>query len=153
MKNCIYIIYGKTIDGRDIALDGYKVESFANYHCDRQGIMEIVFRSGQTARMAEDDDLQSKLVESMQVDKKTIDAPNPHSLVDYYTTGGFWGLFDGNATECIISHKCDGKEYLELHFDSGKTLTVFADSLEGSGDVTEEEISNLVDDYIYRHKK
>ena len=71
MKNCIYIIYGKTIDGRDIALDGYKVESFANYHCDRQGIMEIVFRSGQTARMAEDDDLQSKLVESMQVDKKT----------------------------------------------------------------------------------
>ena len=152
MNNSFLPIYGKTIDGRDIALDGYKVESFAFYTCNNDEILEIVFNSGQKVRVLSDLDavetIEAQLVSSMQVDKSTIPAPNPDCLVRYVRTDGYEGLFDCNAIEFLITYNLFGVEYVEVHFSSGTTFTVFASELDRDGN----SIDNLVDDYISRHR-
>lgn len=153
MKNYFFKITGKTIDGHDVTLDGYKVVAHASYYCDNREIKEVFFNSGQMVSMIEDDDLQSKFVESMQVDKSTIEKPSQSNLVDYETINGHYGLFDSNAVEFLIIHKNNGKEYVELHFLSGTSFTVLADLLGTGVDIKIDDVDNLVNDYLYWKQK
>ena len=115
------------------------------------GIKEVVFNSGQTVRMADDDSLQGELVYGMQFDKTQLSAPNPCNLVDYETVDGGYGLLDSNAIEFLISSVTGEQEYVELHFSSGKKITVLADSLDAGDDIAEDDIYNVLLDFIYRH--
>lgn len=149
-------IYAKTTDGRDISLDGLKVESFSFHSIGKTeyiDILEIVFKSGQTVQVINDDDkdgvdVQSRLAEVMRTDRTAIPAPKPNCLVQYECHDGREGLLDPYAVEFIISYKCDKKEYADLHFDSGKTLTV--EWLENSDAHLRR---NILEDYIYRYNK
>ena len=57
MEN-INFIYGKTPDGRNVTLDGFRVESYATYANDQGlGLVDIYFKSGQEVTvLAEDED-------------------------------------------------------------------------------------------------
>lgn len=58
MEN-INFIYGKTPDGRNVTLDGFRVESYATYaNNEGLGLVDIYFKSGQEVTLlAEDEDV------------------------------------------------------------------------------------------------
>jgi hypothetical protein len=156
------IIYGKTTDGRDITLDGYRVESFTHIGETSVGeIVEVVFKSGQTIRVVsvEDDKGDSLWSGLVYVSQLKIPAPSPSTaLTDFTKIDGSYGLFDRNAVEFLISWKMRGPndseyiEHVELHFASGKSFTVFANSIELGGDYSCFS-ENVVDDFIFMYEK
>lgn len=164
------IIYGKTVDGRDIALDGFRVESFTSLRqTSTEVIVEVVFKSGQTIQVlsVEDekgDSLWSNLVYVSSWLKPPIPTPQAR-LTDFTKVDGSYGLFDSKTVEFLISWgnktwiggpsdpQIDGPEYVELHFASGKTFTIIADSLEEKQDLRSDLLDNVVEDFIYRMRK
>jgi uncharacterized iron-regulated protein len=154
------IIYGKTTDGRDFTLDGYRIESFTSLGNTSVGeIVEVVFKSGQTLRVISVDDnkgcsLWSDLVYASQL-KNPLPTPSA-TLTDFTKIDGSYGFFDCNAVEFLISWKSNSKDkegLVELHFASGKTFTVFADSLDTGGEYQLQLVDNVVVDYIIRHNR
>ena len=151
-------IYAKTTDGRDISLDGLKVESFSFHSIGKTeyiDILEIVFKSGQTVQVINDDDkdgvdVQSQLVEVMQTDRTAVPAPKTDCLTDLNCVDGREGIFISYAVDFLISYKSGDKELVELHFASGKIYTVYADSLVNESAYRRR---NIVEDYIYRYEK
>ena len=148
-------IYAKTIDGKDISLDGLKVEFFSfHYIQPHTDCLEIFFKSGQTVQVINEDEghgePQERLVSVMQTDRTAVPAPKPDCLVQYMSHDGREGLLDSYAVEFIISYKCDEKEYADLHLDSGKTLTVDANYLDNDDAPLRR---NILEDYIYRYNK
>lgn len=151
-------IYAKTTDGRDISLDGLKVESFSFHSIGKTeyiDILEIVFKSGQTVQVINDYDkdgvdVQSQLVEVMQTDRTAIPAPKEDCLTDLNCVDGREGIFISYAVDFLISYKSGDMELVELHFASGKIYTVYADSLV---DESAYRRRNIVEDYIYRYEK
>lgn len=155
------IIYGKTTDGRDIALDGYRVESFTSLSNSSDGgeIIEVVFKSGKSIQVisVEDDKGDSLWCDLVSISRIRIPAPMPSvNLTDFTSIDGSEGLFDCNAVEFLISWKSRGYllqeevEYVELHFASGRTITAFPETLQPTDDGYGD---NVVLDFINRYSR
>ena len=86
--------------------------------------------------------------------KTPVPDPSPN-LTDFTKIDGSYGLLDCNSVEFLISWKSPGTtikdiEYVELHFASGKTFIVFADSLDTKGGGYG---VNVVVDFINRYNR
>ena len=139
MEN-INFIYGKTPDGRLVTLDGFRVESYETYVNDKgEYCVDIFFKSGQEVTLLADDEkcieipIPDQLDGCRNADPEIVAAPHPAlGILCRKKDDGRPFMFDVNAVEFYIVGEDDDKEYgtdreVELHFASGRTVTVIRD--------------------------
>ena len=154
MENVNYIC-GKTIDGRPITLDGFRVESFMIYG-NKAGdtIVDIYFKSGEEVEVNaftdEGDSIPDGLADCFLAAKKNpeiLTRPYPVNLIGCDTEDWIEYFFDGNAVEYYV---IGDHGLVELHFASGIVINVQngLDEKLYPG----ENIVTLVDDCICRYK-
>ena len=127
-------ISGKTIDGRNIIMDGYRIESFLNlgqYSSSVENI-EVTFKSGQTVQVIsnpdeEDYGLWGKLIEALRHNTPALD---PRRNFEQFNPTNSFGWFDPSSVEFLVFWESDKITLVELHFASGKTISILADELE-----------------------
>lgn len=127
-------ISGKTIDGRNIIMDGYRIESFLDLGLDSSSddIIEVTFKSGQTVQVLsnpdeEDYDLWGKLIETLRHNTPALD---PRRNFERFNPTTSFGWFDPSSVEFLVFWESDKITLVELHFASGKTISILADELE-----------------------
>lgn len=127
-------ISGKTIDDRNIIMDGFRIESFLNmgqYSSYFENI-EVTFKSGQTVQVIsnpneESEDLWVKLMEAL---RQNTPAPDPRRIFERFNPTNSFGWFDPSSVEFLIYWESNKITLVELHFASGKTISILADELE-----------------------
>lgn len=163
MEN-INFIYGKTPDGRNVTLDGFRVESYATYSNEKgEWCVDIYFKSGQEVTLlAEDEEgeyfpIPDQLDACWNIDPEIVAAPHPmFSVMCRIKDNGSAFMFDPNSVDFYIT-SADADEDdeagrdVELHFASGRTVTVRRnpemDDLDG------ESLEIVIDDCICRYFK
>ena len=157
MEN-INFICGKTREGNQITMDGFRVESFAVYsHVDGETFVDIYFRSGahETVYACEGDcpeSIPDSLTDCMKALKK-----NPNLLAKFYpvhligcdNASDSEYFFDGNAVEYYIIDDMRELPAVELHFVSGNQVTVWSGLDEDL--YPGESVETMVDDCICRY--
>ena len=163
MEN-INFIFGKTPDGRLVTLDGFRVESYATYANDKgEDCVDIYFKSGQEVTLLADDEesqeipISEQLDDCRNADPEIVAAPHPAL--------GIWCrkkdderpfMFDVNAVEFYSTRDEENDEdetdrEVELHFASGRTVTVIRDP--EMDDLDGESLEVVIDDCICRYFK
>ena len=156
MENVNYI-YGKTIDGKPITLDGFRVESFMIFG-NKAGdtIVDIYFKSGEEVEVNaftdEGDSIPDGLADCFLAAKKNpkiLTRPYPVNLIGCDTEDWIEYFFDGNAVGFYITDRDSEEDMVELHFASGnviKVLNALDENLYPG-----ESVETLVDDCICRY--
>ena len=158
MENVNYI-FGKTSDGKQITLDGFRVESFAIYgNKDGETFVDIYLKSGDEVRVYayddEVDNIPDSLADCMLALKKNpeiLTRPYPVNLIECDTVDWVKYFFDGNAVEYYITDRDSEDDLVELHFASGNVVEVRSDINEDL--YPGESVETLVDDCICRYFK
>ena len=163
MENINYIS-GRAPDGRWITLDGFRVESYASYPNDKGNwFVDVYFNSGQGVTMlAENEDfddipIPDQLDYCMNADPKVLAMHHPAICVLCRKEDESAFMFNGNDVEFYITRQdVDDSEDetdrdVELHFASGRTVTVHKDP--EMDDLDGESIEVFVDDCICRYFK
>jgi len=158
MENVNYI-FGKTSDGKQIKLDGFRVESFAIYgNKDGETFVDIYFKSGaEVSLYAYDDtleDIPDNLADCMLALKENpeiLTKPYPVNLIECDTVDWVKYFFDGNAVEYYITDPDSEDDLVELHFASGNVVEVHSELDEDL--YPGESVETLVDDCICRYFK
>lgn len=156
MTNANYIC-GKTTEGKQITLDGFKVESFAIYeNKDGETFVDIYFKSGaEVSVYAYDDefeDIPDSLADCMLALKENpeiLTKPYPVNLIECDTVDWVKYFFDGNAVEYYITDRDSEEDLVELHFASGHVVEVCNELDEDI--YPGESVVTLVDDCICRY--
>ena len=163
MEN-INFIYGKTPDGRNVTLDGFRVESYATYANDQGlGLVDIYFKSGQEVTvLAKDEDgefipIPDQLDACLNADPEIIEAPH-HAvcILCRKKDNGSAFMFDANTVEFYITGEEDEEDDetdrdVELYFASGRTVIVRRDP--EMDDLDGESLEIVIDDCICRYFK
>ena len=151
IKENINFICGKTLDGREITLDGFRVESSTWTEDDKGNrCNDLIFKSGQEIRVLSDSfagDIDAQLWDCIRADLSTNYANHP--MICATREDGQEIVFDGTAVEYYIDFQYGNDEDLvELHFASGRTIVVFDEVDEDT--YPGECVQTLVDDCICR---
>ena len=156
----INFINGKTLEGEQITFDGFRVESYAVYEDEEDGLLvDLYFKSGTLVTVyayADDESESSEIVDSLleceMVLKKNpeiLTRPYPVNLIGCDTVEGIEYFFDGNAVEYYITGSVSEEDMVELHFASGNVIEVLSaldeDLYPG------ESVETLVDSCICRY--
>lgn len=161
MEN-INFIYGKTPDGRNVTLDGFRVESYATYANDEGlSLVDIYFKSGQEVTvLAEDEDgefipIPDQLDACWNADPAIVATPHPiFSIMCRRIDNGSAFKFDPNSVEFYITGANEDEDdetdrEVELHFASGRTVIVRRDP--EMDDLDGETLETVLDDCICRY--
>ena len=154
MEN-INFINGKTLEGEQITFDGFRVESYAVYEDEEDGLLvDLYFKSGSLVTVyayADEESESSEIVDSLLECEMAL-KKNPELLVkncpceligcDSLKNKEYF--FDGNSVEYYTRDECADEDLVELHFASGHVVAVFNEL---------DEIETLVDDCICRYFK
>ena len=160
----INFIFGKTPDGRIVTLDGCRVDSYSTYLNDKgEGCVDIYFKSGQEVTLlAEDEEgkfipIPDQLDDCWNIDPEIVAAPHPmYSVACRKIDNGSFFKFDPNSIEFYIVDAYDDEDDevdrpVELHFASGRTVTVMRDP--EIDDLDGECLEIVIDDCICRYFK
>lgn len=163
MEN-INFIYGKTPDGRNVTLDGFRVESYATYaNVQGLGLVDIYFKSGQEVTvLAEDEDgefipIPDQLDACWNANPEIVAAPHPmFSVMCRRIDNGSAFKFNPNSVEFYITDANgddddEADRDVELHFASGRTVTVRRDP--ELDDLDGESLEIVIGDCICRYFK
>lgn len=156
MENINYI-YGKTTDGHNITLDGFRVESFETFINEKgDDCVRLYFKSGKEISVLQEDDelgdFMEQLCEFFNTDFHVEPFKHhPESIICNKPNGDDFS-FDGLAIEYHVSYKnAEGNDVVDLHFVSGRTVTVLMDLDENI--YPGENVITLVDQCICRYKR
>ena len=156
MEN-VNFIFGKTTDGRNFTLDGFRVESFAIYvNKDGETCVDIYLKSGDEVSVYafadEGSNIPDILTDCMIAAKKNpeiLTKPYPVNLIGCDTVEGIEYFFDGNAVEYYITGQGPDDGQVELHFASGNVVDVLSELDEAL--YPGESVETLVDCCICRY--
>ncbi|MBR6415864.1 MAG: hypothetical protein IKS22_07140 [Bacteroidales bacterium] len=153
----INFIYGKTLEGELITLDGFRVESYAVYDDEEEGLLvDLNFKSGNSVTVYAHVDEGSEVIDSL-MDCETALRNNPDLLAKHFPAE-FIGcnssknrefFFDGTMVEYYTQDEFSDEGLVELHFASGRVVEVFNNLDEEV--YPGESIETLVDDCICRY--
>ena len=158
----INFINGKTLEGEQITFDGFRVESYAIYDDEEEGLLvDLYFKSGSSVTVfayADEESESSEIVDSLLECEMAL-KKNPELLVKNYPCEliGCDSLknkeyfFDGNSVEYYTRDECADEDLVELHFASGHVVAVFNELDENL--YPGESVETLVDDCICRYFK
>ena len=158
----INFINGKTQEGEQITFDGFRVESYAVYEDEEDGLLvDLYFKSGSLATVyayADEESESSEIVDSLLECEMAL-KKNPELLVkncpceligcDSLKNKEYF--FDGNSVEYYTRDECADEDLVELHFASGHVVAVFNELDENL--YPGESVETLVDDCICRYFK
>ena len=158
----INFINGKTLEGEQITFDGFRVESYAVYEDEEDGLLvDLYFKSGSLATVyayADEESESSEIVDSLLECEMAL-KKNPELLVkncpceligcDSLKNKEYF--FDGNSVEYYTRDECPDEDLVELHFASGHVVAVFNELDENL--YPGESVETLVDDCICRYFK
>ena len=161
MEN-INFINGKTLEGEQITFDGFRVESYAVYEDEEDGLLvDLYFKSGSLVTVyayADEESESSEIVDSLLECEMAL-KKNPELLVkncpceligcDSLKNKEYF--FDGNSVEYYTRDECADEDLVELHFASGHVVAVFNELDEDL--YPGESVETLVDDCICRYFK
>lgn len=161
MEN-INFINGKTLEGEQITFDGFRVESYAIYDDEEEGLLvDLYFKSGSSVTVfayADEESESSEIVDSLLECEMAL-KKNPELLVkncpceligcDSLKNKEYF--FDGNSVEYYTRDECADEDLVELHFASGHVVAVFNELDENL--YPGESVETLVDDCICRYFK
>ena len=161
MENINYI-NGKTLKDERITFDGFRVESYAIYDDEEEGLLvDLYFKSGSSVTVfayADEESESSEIVDSLleceMALKKNPDllARNyPCELIGCDSLKNKEYFFDGNSVEYYTHDECADEDLVELHFASGHVVAVFNELDENL--YPGESVETLVDDCICRYFK
>ena len=161
MENINYI-NGKTLKDERITFDGFRVESYAIYDDEEEGLLvDLYFKSGSAVTVfayADEESESSEIVDSLleceMALKKNPDllARNyPCELIGCDSLKNKEYFFDGNSVEYYTHDECADEDLVELHFASGHVVAVFNELDENL--YPGESVETLVDDCICRYFK
>ena len=126
-------ISGKTIDDRNIIMDGYRIESFFSLNGPSSvENVKVTFKSGKTVHVISTDDekdgeLWNNLVDAVG---QNTPAPDPRRNFERFNPTNSFGWFDPSSVEFLIYWERHKITLVELHFASGKTISILAGELE-----------------------
>lgn len=159
MEN-INFINGKTLEGEQITFDGFRVESYAIYDDEEEGLLvDLYFKSGSLVTVyayADEDSESSEIVDSLMVCNDAL-RTNPDLLAKHFPVE-FIGCnssknkeynFDGNSVEYYTRDESADEDLVELHFASGHVVAVFNELDEDL--YPGESVETLVDSCICRY--
>ena len=132
----INFINGKTLEGEQITFDGFRVESYAVYEDEEDGLLvDLYFKSGSLVTVyayADEESESSEIVDSLLECEMAL-KKNPELLVkncpceligcDSLKNKEYF--FDGNSVEYYTRDECADEDLVELHFASGHVVAVF----------------------------
>ena len=158
----INFINGKTLEGEQITFDGFRVESYAIYDDEEEGLLvDLYFKSGSSVTVfayADEESESSEIVDSLLECEMAL-KKNPELLVkncpceligcDSLKNKEYF--FDGNSVEYYTRDECADEDLVELHFASGHVVAVFNELDENL--YPGESVETLVDDCICRYFK
>ena len=161
MEN-INFINGKTLEGEQITFDGFRVESYAVYEDEEDGLLvDLYFKSGSLVTVyayADEESESSEIVDSLLECEMAL-KKNPELLVkncpceligcDSLKNKEYF--FDGNSVEYYTRDESADEDLVELHFASGHVVAVFNEIDEDL--YPGESVETLVDDCICRYFK
>ena len=161
MEN-INFINGKTLEGEQITFDGFRVESYAVYEDEEDGLLvDLYFKSGSLVTVyayADEESESSEIVDSLLECEMAL-KKNPELLVkncpceligcDSLKNKEYF--FDGNSVEYYTRDECADEDLVELHFASGHVVAVFNELDENL--YPGESVETLVDDCLCRYFK
>ena len=159
MENINYI-NGKTLKDERITFDGFRVESYAIYDDEEEGLLvDLYFKSGSSVTVfayADEESESSEIVDSLleceMALKKNPDllARNyPCELIGCDSSKNKEYFFDGNSVEYYTRDECADEDLVELHFASGHVVAVFNELDENL--YPGESVESLVDGCICRY--
>lgn len=158
----INFINGKTLEGEQITFDGFRVESYAVYEDEEDGLLvDLYFKSGSLVTVyayADEESESSEIVDSLLECEMAL-KKNPELLVkncpceligcDSLKNKEYF--FDGNSVEYYTRDESADEDLVELHFASGHVVAVFNEIDEDL--YPGESVETLVDDCICRYFK
>ena len=159
MENINYI-NGKTLKDERITFDGFRVESYAIYDDEEEGLLvDLYFKSGSAVTVfayadeeSESREIVDSLLECEMALKKNPDllARNyPCELIGCDSLKNKEYFFDGNSVEYYTHDECADEDLVELHFASGHVVAVFNELDENL--YPGESVETLVDSCICRY--
>ena len=151
----INFINGKTLEGEHITFDGFRVESYAVYEDEEDGLLvDLYFKSGSLVTVyayADEESESSEIVDSLlecemalKKNPELMVKNCPCELIGCDSLKNKEYFFDGNSVEYYTRDECADEDLVELHFASGHVVAVFNEL---------DEIETLVDDCICRYFK
>ena len=161
MEN-INFIYGKTLEGEQITFDGFRVESYAVYEDEEDGLLvDLYFKSGSLVTVyayADEESESSEIVDSLlecemalKKNPELMVKNCPCELIGCDSLKNKEYFFDGNSVEYYTRDECADEDLVELHFASGHVVAVFNELDENL--YPGESVETLVDDCICRYFK
>ena len=135
MEN-INFINGKTLEGEQITFDGFRVESYAVYEDEEDGLLvDLYFKSGSLVTVyayadeeSESSEIVDSLLECAEALKKNPALPVrnfPFELIICNSLKNKEYNFDGNSVEYYTRDESADEDLVELHFASGHVVAVF----------------------------
>ena len=158
----INFINGKTLEGEQITFDGFRVESYAVYEDEEDGLLvDLYFKSGSLVTVyayADEESESSEIVDSLLECAEAL-KKNPALLVNNFpfeliicnSSKNKEYNFDGNSVEYYTRDESADEDLVELHFASGHVVAVFNEIDEDL--YPGESVETLVDDCICRYFK
>lgn len=158
----INFINGKTQEGEQITFDGFRVESYAVYEDEEDGLLvDLYFKSGSLVTVyayADEESESSEIVDSLLECAEAL-KKNPALLVKKFpfeliicnSSKNKEYNFDGNSVEYYTRDESADEDLVELHFSSGHVVAVFNEIDEDL--YPGESVETLVDDCICRYFK
>ena len=158
----INFINGKTLEGEQITFDGFRVESYAVYEDEEDGLLvDLYFKSGSLATVyayADEESESSEIVDSLLECEMAL-KKNPALLVKNFpfeliicnSSKNKEYNFDGNSVEYYTRDESADEDLVELHFASSHVVAVFNEIDEDL--YPGESVETLVDDCICRYFK
>ena len=158
----INFINGKTLEGEQITFDGFRVESYAVYEDEEDGLLvDLYFKSGSLVTVyayADEESESSEIVDSLlECAEALIKNPAllvknfPFELIICNSSKNKEYNFDGNSVEYYTRDESADEDLVELHFASGHVVAVFNEIDEDL--YPGESVETLVDDCICRYFK
>ena len=159
MDNIIYI-NGKTLKDERITFDGFRVESYAIYDDEEEGLLvDLYFKSGSSVTVfayADEESESSEIVDSLLECEMAL-KKNPALLVKNFpfeliicnSSKNKEYNFDGNSVEYYTRDESADEDLVELHFASGHVVAVFNELDENL--YPGESVESLVDGCICRY--
>ena len=159
MENINYI-NGKTLKDERITFDGFRVESYAIYDDEEEGLLvDLYFKSGSSVTVfayADEESESSEIVDSLLECEMAL-KKNPELLARNYpceligcdSSKNKEYFFDGNSVEYYTLDDCADEDLVELHFASGHVVAVFNELDENL--YPGESVESLVDGCICRY--
>ena len=135
MENINYI-NGKTLKDERITFEGFRVESYAIYDDEEEGLLvDLYFKSGSSVTIfayADEESESSEIVDSLleceMALKKNPDLlarSYPCELIGCDSSKNKEYFFDGNSVEYYTLDESADEDLVELHFASGHVVAVF----------------------------